>query len=452
MQGERAFPVSVIIPTHNRRDRLRATLDALATQSFPMSQVQVVIVADGCRDDTVAMLRGDDHGFALTIVERAGEGPAVARNAGAAVAVAPLLVFLDDDVEPTSGWLAAHVSAHESAPGGVVIGPYPPIANAAGDPFRVHLRSWWDRHFEELARPGHRFTFRDLLTGNLSMSAELWRRIDGLDPRFARAREDWELGIRLMDAAVPFRYAPAALAWHHEHETMDLPGSYRRSREEGRSDVRMGTKHPFVKPELPAVRYRLDAKGLRRLPAWLAFRAGGVDPLFTALGRTVAFLRRHHMRRLYYGLNGVLLRYWYLRGVAEELGSIRDWHAFSHAIPVRKPKARLIDLSDGFERAEEKLARWRPEEVRILFGATDLGYLSHKPFAERWDARHLRPHLARELRSGLLYALLEEDCVRPKDQDPSPGTIEVSTAWWYLGVTGFQPAMDESYLQWRCLN
>ena len=48
--------VSVIIPTHNRSASLRRTLDALRRQTYSLEQVEVVVVADGCIDDTVEML------------------------------------------------------------------------------------------------------------------------------------------------------------------------------------------------------------------------------------------------------------------------------------------------------------------------------------------------------------------------------------------------------------
>jgi glycosyltransferase involved in cell wall biosynthesis len=108
------------------------------------------------------------------LVELPGRGPALARNRGAELARAPLLLFLDDDVEPLGGWLAAHVEQHERSPGGAVIGSYPPLPTRGGE-FRRVVRHWWMQHFDELERPGHRFAFSDLLTGNISMSRAVER-------------------------------------------------------------------------------------------------------------------------------------------------------------------------------------------------------------------------------------------------------------------------------------
>ena len=49
--------ISVIIPTHNRRASLERTLRALCRQSYPFDLMEVIVVADGCQDDTPEMLR-----------------------------------------------------------------------------------------------------------------------------------------------------------------------------------------------------------------------------------------------------------------------------------------------------------------------------------------------------------------------------------------------------------
>ncbi|MBF8302594.1 MAG: glycosyl transferase family 2, partial [Candidatus Dadabacteria bacterium] len=49
--------ISIIIPTHNRSASLLRTLDALRVQTYPLQQVEVLVVADGCSDGTVEGLR-----------------------------------------------------------------------------------------------------------------------------------------------------------------------------------------------------------------------------------------------------------------------------------------------------------------------------------------------------------------------------------------------------------
>ena len=401
------FPrVSIILPTHNRRPRLGGALDAIARQRFALETVEVIVVADGCEDDTVEFVANFEALYSLKIVELPGCGPAVARNRGAEMARAPLLVFLDDDVEPLDTWLAAHFEQHERSPGGAVIGSYPPLPTK-GDEFRRLVRHWWMQHFDELERPGHRFAFSDMLTGNLSISRKLWDDLGGLDPHFPRAREDYELGLRLVERGIPITHAPGAFSWHHEYETMTLHGALRRKREEGRSDVRLGIKHPVIKEHLDISRYWWTpgwrgriGRCLFRWPA-LAVLAGA---LYAALAQ---LLSRVPIAGLFRRVFGKAQYVAYLRGAAAELKTLDAWRAYAEDRPQLRKKRLLIDLYDGIASAERKLAEAKPSVVRLMYGVMDIGWLPYAPAAEPWSASHLRAELTGRMAGGMLWALEE---------------------------------------------
>ena len=77
--------ISVVIPTHNRRDSLLRLLRALREGTYPHERFDVVIVADGCTDDTVAVLHRTPFPFAMRVLEQSpGHGAGAARNLGAA--------------------------------------------------------------------------------------------------------------------------------------------------------------------------------------------------------------------------------------------------------------------------------------------------------------------------------------------------------------------------------
>lgn len=83
--------ISVIIPAHNEQDYLPRTLDSLARQNY--GWFEVIVVANGCADATADVARGRCH--RLIVLSRKSLG--VARNLGARMAKADLLVFLDAD-------------------------------------------------------------------------------------------------------------------------------------------------------------------------------------------------------------------------------------------------------------------------------------------------------------------------------------------------------------------
>ncbi|WP_341720826.1 glycosyltransferase [Micromonospora sp. FIMYZ51] len=120
-----AVEVSVIIPTYNRADQLRATLTSLARQSVPTGTFEVIVVDDGSTDGTDAVV--DEFGDRLTIryefLERdladiAAHGYCVSRvrNVGAASAASELLLFLDCGMVAGPELVASHRAAHRAHP------------------------------------------------------------------------------------------------------------------------------------------------------------------------------------------------------------------------------------------------------------------------------------------------------------------------------------------------
>jgi glycosyltransferase involved in cell wall biosynthesis len=84
-------PISIIIPAHNEEAFLPVTLDALRKQKYPT--FEVIVVANGCTDQTAEVAKGRCDQF-YELRER-GLGPA--RNLGAEKAKGDLLLFLDAD-------------------------------------------------------------------------------------------------------------------------------------------------------------------------------------------------------------------------------------------------------------------------------------------------------------------------------------------------------------------
>ncbi|MGE3616968.1 MAG: glycosyltransferase, partial [Gemmatimonadales bacterium] len=401
---ERPRPaVSVVIPTHNRRDLLSRVLDALAPQLD--AEVEVVVVADGCSDGTVEMLKARTD-FAPRLVERPGLGPSVARNAGAAAAQGALLVFIDDDVIPGKGWLAAHRAAAAANPGSVVLGPYPPARVASRDLFRLDMRAWWDTHFARLAEPGHRITYTDVLTGNLSLPSDLWRRLGGLDERIWHP-EDYELGLRLIGAGHPVVIAPDAEAVHHEHETMTLAGSFRRCRHEARGDVIIAEKHPEIARRLKPVKWRRWGSRLAGIRDRVIFACGaGLDGAARWVERRLPWIGRHGLRKTHETVKRYLQSYWYVRGLRDHFSRFADWQAFAlQPWPEPEGPATTIDLADGLKAAEARLDALRPAAVDLFLGERYVGHLPRQAGAEPWAGRHLRGEIYRHHGPAYLRAI-----------------------------------------------
>jgi glycosyltransferase involved in cell wall biosynthesis len=401
--------ISVIIPTHNRSASLRRTLDALSAQTYPVQQVEVLVTADGCVDGTMEMLHRYTAPFGMRIIEQQAQGPAAARNQGAAHATGRLLLFLDDDVKPVPSLIEAHVSAHQRCPGQVVIGYYPPVLKSQAGFFCIQLRVWWEAMFDAMRQPGHRYSYRDLLSGNFSLAAELFARTGGFDPAL-RCHEDYELGMRLIKAGASFTFAADALGCHYA--ITDLDHSLRRKYQEGQADVLLGSRHPELRRMLPLARFRVPHSPLSRLLYALAFAwPGGGDLLAVRLQHWLDLLERARLRSCWRRLLDDLLGYWYWRGVAVELGSRRALAGFIEGglPPVDEGGDEIeIDLRQGLEAAERQLDEARPSGVHIRYGRQSVGRIPPQPGVEGLRGVHLRPILATNLAMPLLQALALE--------------------------------------------
>jgi glycosyltransferase involved in cell wall biosynthesis len=85
--------ISVVVPTYNRADLLPETLSAILGQSRPPDEV--IVVDDGSRDETAAVLAG--YAAPVRAIRIANSGDLVARNVGLRAATGDLVAFCDSD-------------------------------------------------------------------------------------------------------------------------------------------------------------------------------------------------------------------------------------------------------------------------------------------------------------------------------------------------------------------
>ena len=398
--------VSVVIPTHDRSASLRRTLDALCKQTFPLHKVEVMVVVDGCSDSTMEMLRQYAAPFTLRVIEQSGQGPAAARNNGAADANGKLLIFIDDDIEPTPSLLEAHVRAHQHYPGHVIIGYYPLASHENSGFFHNEVRIWWENMFLLMRRPGHRYRFCDLLSGNFSLEVDIFKRIGGFNTDFW-CHEDYELGVRFIKVGLPFEFAHDAVGYHHA--STDLVHSLKRKHDEGRMDVLMGRRHPEIRPILPLARFKAPILTIRYLLSQLAFRWPEAGNILDAFFRNMLnLLERKNLRRFWVRILNYRLTYHYWLGVAGELDTKRALADFLKGdLPDIDTNSEEIniDLRAGMEAAEQRLDNERPAGAFIYYGEHLVGHIYPQPGAERLRGIHLRPVLATDLARPLLKAL-----------------------------------------------
>lgn len=415
--------LSLIIPTHNRSGILRDTLLALGRQSWPFNQFEVIVVADNCQDDTAEMVAAyqAQAPYRLRFLSHTAGNAAATRNLGAAQAQGQVLLFLDDDVGPQPDLVRAHGEAQ--APHRVVLGYSKPILPENPSWWQMDARRWWEDTFREFKQPGHRFTYRDFFSGNVSLPTTLFQQIGGFDTALNRL-EDYEFGLRLLKAGIRFHYEPLAVG--HHYENTDLEKWLRRIRQEGAADVLMSRRHPELRPSLfghlqePVTRlHRL----FRHLALYYPRHSEYLEPCLLGLA---ARLERLRQRYRWWQVITVLRAYNYWRGVSETIGerqALTTWLQTTPALPAVGPAAPIVDLAALPPETvlSEILAQGNQEGLRVVlagvealtlppqFGAEPLR-LEHLPYALRQKAKDdFSPALAFHLISsskGKLSCLL----------------------------------------------
>ncbi len=106
--------VSVVIPTYNRRTKLKRAVDSVLNQTF--KDIEVIIVDNASVDGTQELINGTKDQRIRYIRHDTNKGGPAARNTGIKNAKAPLIALLDDDDEWLPEKLAKQVDKFKQAP------------------------------------------------------------------------------------------------------------------------------------------------------------------------------------------------------------------------------------------------------------------------------------------------------------------------------------------------
>ena len=258
--------VSVVIPTHQRRDALLRALRSLERQTAEPVSYEVVVAVDASTDGTVAMLEDLDTPYELRWVSPGGRGRASACNAAIAAAQGEVTVVLDDDMKVIERFVEQHRSHHPSGSRVCVLGAVPVEVEDGSTHAARYVKDKFDQHLARLSDPAHLALPRSFFTGNASLRTEVMREVGGFDESFGiYGNEDVELALRLRKAGVELGYDPEALAYQEYGK--DLVGLQKDTIAKGRTTVQLARSHPEVFGDL---RLATPYDGSR---PWLAMRA-----------------------------------------------------------------------------------------------------------------------------------------------------------------------------------
>ena len=248
--------VSVVVPTHNRKDKLLACLEALRHQSILAQEFEVLVIDDGSTDGTGEALASRAYPFVLRYFRQENQGPGAARNLGIESAAGELILFMGDDVIADERLLEEHLLAHASRPepGAAVLGHIDWPACMARNAVMDYICGDAALQFAYTLIPrlpalDHRFFY----TSNISLKRDfLVTAADSgirFDPCFRYAAfEDSEFALRLIPRGLEIQYVESARAIHDHW--MDLDSFASREYRAGQMAVIFYRKHPAQDEQL----------------------------------------------------------------------------------------------------------------------------------------------------------------------------------------------------------
>jgi glycosyltransferase involved in cell wall biosynthesis len=230
--------LDVIIPTYNRSDLLKRTLDSLRTARVPEGlSVRVTVVDNNSKDDTRQVVEDymKSFGSRLNYLFEGQQGRSNALNAGIAATDGDLIGMIDDDEEIDGNWYARVHSAFSEDKVDFVGGPYKPRWGASPPawlPKDYPAVIGWIEGGDEVLVYGENYD-GVLMGGNAVITRSMLRRVGYYSTSLGRSGkrllsvEDEDMTERLLATGGRGLYLPD-LVIHHYIPPERLTKSYHR--------------------------------------------------------------------------------------------------------------------------------------------------------------------------------------------------------------------------------
>jgi GT2 family glycosyltransferase len=201
---------SVIIPAYNAEKTLSFCLEALADQSVPKENYEVIVVDDGSTDETSKIAKG----FNVKYIFQTNRGPATARNRGARKAAGGIILFTDSDCVPDHNWIQEMVSPFSDTEVVGVKGAYKTRQTKLAARF---AQAEFEDRYDLLQKSS---TIDMVDTYSAAFRKDVFLNMGGFDESFPVANnEDTELSYRLAAAGYKLVFNPGAFVYHTHRDT-----------------------------------------------------------------------------------------------------------------------------------------------------------------------------------------------------------------------------------------
>lgn len=212
--------VSIIIPVHNQWRFTHPCIDSIVHHTSGVAYE--VILVDNASTDRTRTIEGSISGLRILRL-RENRGFVEACNAGVQIAHGDKILFLNNDVTVTCGWLEALIAVSRARPNWGAVGakllfPNGTLQEAGGIVWRDGS-AWNYGRFDDPERPEYNYV-REVdycSAAALLVRREAFEKVGGLDPDYSPGYwEDTDLCFALRDAGYSVWYQPTSVVFHYE--------------------------------------------------------------------------------------------------------------------------------------------------------------------------------------------------------------------------------------------
>lgn len=189
--------VSIIIPALNEEKMIGRCLESLTRLAFLRDRFEVLVVDNGSRDKTLAVVESFKDRLNLKVLQQVGVRISALRNLGARAATGDIVAFLDADCLAPADWLD-RIFALAPAGGAGVLGAHyllPEDSSWVG-------RTW--HRYQEAPKSGE---VSHVPAGDLIMRRQDFLKLGGFDETI-QTNEDYELCERARKAGMHVQAFP----------------------------------------------------------------------------------------------------------------------------------------------------------------------------------------------------------------------------------------------------
>ena len=212
-----AAEMSLIICTRNRGLKLKRCIDAVEKIQTTLS-FELVIIDNNSTDDTFSVISQQAQKSKLPMrwCRETKKGTGAARNRGAEVATADILVYLDDDCYPAENFVDQYQQVFAHAPELGFVGGRVELYDPTDLPITI-LTSKQERFFA--AR--ERLSAGEIISANMGIRRRAFNDVKGCDEMIGAGTEfpceDLDIAARILCSGWPGKYDPRPVVYHH-HE------------------------------------------------------------------------------------------------------------------------------------------------------------------------------------------------------------------------------------------